>query len=83
MAKVQIDTLINAPIEICFDLARSIEFHTHSTGTTNEKAVAEKTLGLIELDEIVTWEANHFFIRQQLTSKITAFDYPYRLEMKC
>ena len=76
MATIKIETLINAPIEICFDLSRSIEFHTHSTGSTNEKAVSGKTSGLIEMDEMVTWEATHFYIRQRLTSKITAFEYP-------
>lgn len=43
---------------------------------TNEKAVAGKTNGLIELGETVTWEAVHFGIRQTLTSKITAYHWP-------
>lgn len=31
---------------------------------------------MIELDEWVTWEATHFGIKQQLTSKITVFESP-------
>ena len=43
---------------------------------SNEKAIAGKTSGLIGLHEWVTWEAVHFGVKQQLTSKITAFDSP-------
>ncbi|MFX8875810.1 hypothetical protein ABTM97_19785, partial [Acinetobacter baumannii] len=64
-------------IEKCFDLARSIDLHQISTAETNEKAIAGKTNGLINLNETVTWEATHFGIRQKLTSKITKFDRPY------
>jgi ligand-binding SRPBCC domain-containing protein len=74
--KVEISTIINAPIEQCFDLARSIDLHIESTKHTGEKAIAGRTSGLIELGETVTWRAKHFGIRQNLTSKITAFDYP-------
>ena len=48
-----------------------------STANTNEKAIAGKTSGLINLNETVTWRATHFGIRQELTSKITAFERPF------
>jgi ligand-binding SRPBCC domain-containing protein len=67
---------INAPIDVVFDLARSIDLHLESTAQTNERAVAGRTTGLIGLGEEVTWEATHFGIRQRLTSKITQFDRP-------
>ncbi|MEJ5092475.1 SRPBCC family protein [Sphingobacterium faecium] len=70
-------TIINAPIALCFDLARSIDLHTISTSKTNEKAIGGRTQGLIELNEYVTWQATHFGIRQILTSKITAFERPH------
>jgi ligand-binding SRPBCC domain-containing protein len=76
MAKVHITTRIAAPIERCFDLARDIDFHTQSLAATDERAIAGRTSGLIELDETVTWEGRHFGIRQRFTSKITAFDRP-------
>ena len=44
--------------------------------TQNEKAIAGITTGLISLNEFVTWQARHFGINQQLTSKITAFERP-------
>jgi hypothetical protein len=67
---------IDAPIDVVFDLARSIDLHLESTAQTNERAVAGRTTGLIGLGEEVTWEATHFGIRQRLTSKITQFDRP-------
>lgn len=76
MPIIHIDTRINAPRTIVFDLARSIDLHQISTKQTNEEAVAGRTSGLIELGESVTWRAKHFGIYQHLTAKITAFDAP-------
>ncbi|WP_187261935.1 SRPBCC family protein [Pontibacter beigongshangensis] len=69
--------IVNAPIEICFDLSRSIELHVISTRHTGERAIAGVTTGLIGLHETVTWRARHFGIWQTLTSKITAYNRPY------
>lgn len=76
MPAIRLETFINAPKQNVFDLARSIDLHQISTAHTNEKAVAGKTSGLIELDESVTWEAKHFGVVQQLTSKVTAMNAP-------
>ncbi|MBB3054583.1 SRPBCC family protein [Mucilaginibacter gotjawali] len=73
---IELSTSINAPIEVCFDLARSIDLHMESTKQTGEQAIAGRTSGLIGLGETVTWQAKHFGIRQTLTSKITRFEYP-------
>ena len=77
MAIVRLQTLIQAPIERCFDLARSIDLHTLSMTKQHEKAVAGRTEGLIEPGDVVTWQARHFGITQHLTSKITCFDRPH------
>lgn len=58
----------------CFDLSRSIDLHTISTSNTHERAIAGVTKGLIGLNEIVTWQARHFGIWQELTTKITAME---------
>jgi ligand-binding SRPBCC domain-containing protein len=76
MPKIELLTKIHAPIEKCFDLARSIDLHMESTKQTGERAIAGRTSGLIGLGETVTWRAQHFGIRQNLTSKITEFDRP-------
>jgi ligand-binding SRPBCC domain-containing protein len=77
MPEIQLTTTIQSAIEVCFDLARSIDLHQISTAHTNEKAVAGITKGLINLNEFVTWQAVHFGIKQKLTSKITAFNKPF------
>ena len=77
MAKIEIETLINAPINRCFDLARSIDLHQISTSKTNEYVIAGRKNGLIELNETVTWRAKHFGIWQNLTAKITKMNSPY------
>lgn len=77
MPLIKIKTLIQAPIQRCFDLSRSIDLHQISMKQTNEKAIAGRTSGLIQLGEQVTWQAKHFGITQKLTVHITAFDAPF------
>jgi hypothetical protein len=70
-------TQMHAPIDRCFDLARSIEIHLRSTEKTHEKVVGGTTNGLIGFNDEVTWEATHLCIRQRLTSRITVWNPPY------
>ncbi|CAN5507058.1 hypothetical protein BH18ACI1_BH18ACI1_20510 [soil metagenome] len=76
MVVVIVETQINAPVEVCFDLARDISLHCETAASTNEQAIAGVTSGLIGLGESVTFKGIHFGIRQQLTSKITEYDKP-------
>jgi ligand-binding SRPBCC domain-containing protein len=71
-------TLINAPIERCFDLARSVEVHLAGNVHCGETAVAAAgvTSGLVGRGQWVTWRAKHFGIRHTLTSEITAVEPP-------
>ncbi len=77
MPTIHLTTEINAPVEICFDLSRSIDLHKHSMEHTGEEAIAGRTSGLIEDGEFVTWQAKHFGITQYLTSKISNYKRPY------
>ena len=76
MPTIELETHIKTDLQTCFDLSRSIDLHKISTSKTNEKAIDGKIKGLINLNEFVTWHATHFGVRQKLTSKITAFDFP-------
>ncbi|SDJ47902.1 hypothetical protein SAMN04487898_10339 [Pedobacter sp. ok626] len=76
MPRITLETYIDADKQTVFDLARNIDLHQISTKHTNEKAIAGRMSGLIELNETVTWQARHFGITQKLTSKITEFDSP-------
>jgi hypothetical protein len=64
MPLIELTTIIAAPIERCFDLARSIDLHKLSTEGTEEEAIAGVTSGLIGKDQQVTWRARHFGITQ-------------------
>ena len=76
MPTIILSTIINASPELVFDLSRSVDLHQVSTAHTNEKVVAGRLTGLIELGESVTWRAKHFGFYQKLTSMITEFDQP-------
>ena len=71
-------TVIQAPRQRCFDLARSVEVHLLGNTHCGEEAMAlgGVTTGLIGLGQSVTWRARHFFVRQNLTSAITAMKPP-------
>lgn len=71
-------TVIGAPIERCFDLARSVEVHLAGNVHCGEAAIAAAGIasGLMDLGQRVTWRAKHFSIRLYLTSEITAMDRP-------
>lgn len=77
MPIIELTTIIDADINICFDLARSIDLHSISTKKTKEQAIAGVTTGLIGFNETVTWQATHFGVRQKLTSRITAYERPF------
>lgn len=78
MPVLRIITDMRAPVETCFDLSRSIDLHLESMITSNERAVAGVTSGLIGAGEEVTWEAWHLGRLWRMTSRITEFDPPHR-----
>lgn len=77
MASIRLETLIKAPIDRCFDLARSIEAHLASTAKTAERVVGGRKEGLFELGDSVTWEARHFGLRLRQGSTITRSEPPH------
>ena len=76
MVKIYLEISINADIQKVFDLSRDIDFHQKSTSKTNEKAIAGKMSGLIELGETVTWRAKHLGFYQTLKTKIIEMESP-------
>lgn len=72
------EIFINAPIEVCFDLARDVDIHTKTTAKSKERAVAGVTSGLMQKGDQVTWEAVHLGVKQKLTAKITELERPCR-----
>ncbi len=78
MPVIRIQTDIRAPVETCFDLSRDIDLHLESMITSNERAVAGVTSGLIGGGQEVSWEARHLGRFWRMTSRITEFDPPHR-----
>jgi ligand-binding SRPBCC domain-containing protein len=76
VAVICIETLIAAPVGVCFDLMRDVEVHTRSAGGTDERAVGGVTTGLLEAGDVVTWEAVHFGVRLRLTVQVTRCERP-------
>ena len=74
--RLEIETVIAAPRERCFDLSRDLDLHLRSMHASGERAVGGRTSGLIGLDEEVTWEARHFGVLHRHSSRITAFQRP-------
>lgn len=73
-----LQTVIAAPIDVVFDLARSIDAHVESMAGSSERAIRGVTQGLIALGETVTWRAKHFGIPFTMTSQITELEHPVR-----
>lgn len=77
MVEVETETVIGASAEVCFDMACDIGLHTRTVWRfTREKAIVGRIEGGITAGETVTFRATHFGIRQNLTSRITAYKRP-------
>ncbi|WP_205508179.1 SRPBCC family protein [Longitalea arenae] len=84
MPIIHLTTFIAAPIERVFDLSRSIELHKKSMANYREQAVAGTVMGLINLNETVTWKAKHLMKTRVLQVQITSMERPFSFtdEMK-
>ena len=76
MTTIHLTTFIAAPAERVFDLSRSIDLHKKSMAHTREEAIAGTTMGLIGLDETVTWKARHLMKTRFMKVRITAMKRP-------
>ncbi len=78
MIELQEVSLIEAPVQRCFNLARSVEVHLLDNKHFGEATVAldGQTTGLVGFGQQVTWRARHLGVRQTLTTRITSFDPP-------
>lgn len=77
MARIELEMLVQAPPAACYTLALNVQAHLDSTQQTGERMLAGPPSGQLQLGDVVTWEARHFGIRQQLTVKITAASPPH------
>jgi ligand-binding SRPBCC domain-containing protein len=84
VAVINLETFIQAPPDVCYALKLDVQLHISSTQQTQERIVAGRTSGRLELGELITWEARHLGVRQRLTVQVTAAEPPwyFRDEMR-
>ena len=77
MNKIEFNTHIKAPVDRCFDLARSIEFHKISVKPIQEESVAGCTKGLIGYNQhaLLQSKVKGFHFSTEL--KLTKFTPPF------
>jgi ligand-binding SRPBCC domain-containing protein len=78
MPTIHLTTFVAAPINVVFDLSRSIDLHKKSMSQYKEEAVAGIRFGLIEKEDTVTWKAKHLFKTRFMRVKITDMKKPDR-----
>jgi hypothetical protein len=78
MIRLEEITIIDAPIQRCFDLARSVEVHLLNNIHGGEQALAIDgvTSGLPVLSQRVTWRSKHFGLWHNVTTEYTAMQPP-------
>jgi ligand-binding SRPBCC domain-containing protein len=76
MSRIELQTLIAAPPERCFDLSLSVDLHVRSAAHTGERVVGGVSSGVLALGDRVTWEARHLGLRHRLSMTISAYDRP-------
>jgi ligand-binding SRPBCC domain-containing protein len=73
---IRVETLMPAPVEVCFDLARDLDLHVKTTGASQERVVSAPHR-FVELGDEIVFEARHLGLRRRLTSRIVQFDAPH------
>ena len=67
-----------APVERCFDLARSVDLHAASASIIHGEAVGGCKTGLAEPGDCTMWSARFFGLRFSLATQIMAYARPHR-----
>ena len=76
MQLIQLQTFINAPVKIVFDLSRSVDLHKASMIKHKEEIIDGVNAGLMTEGDTVTWKAKHLFKSRTLKVRITKLDSP-------
>jgi ligand-binding SRPBCC domain-containing protein len=76
MTAIELTTVIEAPVETCFQLSLSIDLELQAASAYRIKAVSGVTSGTIGAGERVGWETRQFGIDVSHVSQITGFERP-------
>lgn len=76
MPLIYLETFINAPVEIVFDVSRNVDIHQSSMTKYKEEIVDGVASGMVKQGDTITWRAKHLFKNRLFKSKITEMNVP-------
>ncbi|MCB1326945.1 MAG: SRPBCC family protein [Spirochaetales bacterium] len=76
MHTIELETVIRASPEVCFDLSRDVDFHLQTAAKTGERVISGQTTGLLGPGARVTWQARHLGLRLRLEVAIVEYQRP-------
>jgi ligand-binding SRPBCC domain-containing protein len=72
-------TVVHAPVELVFDLARDVDEHTAALAHTAERVVPPgRTSGRLEQGDLVCFRARHFGLPMSLCARVVELSRPER-----
>jgi ligand-binding SRPBCC domain-containing protein len=71
MPTIYLSNFVKAPVEVVFNLSRSVDLHKASMTHYKEEIIAGVSAGLVEQGDTVTWKAKHFFKSRKLKVTVT------------
>ncbi len=78
MGDLTIHTWIDAPVELCFDMARDVGVHAESASFSGERLVEPGKLhGTLEPGDLLCFEGRHAGFRHRFCTRITFVDRPH------
>ena len=76
MPTITLETYLNAPAGICFDLMRDVRIHTDPTTHKNDKSIIRLLKSEFGVGQLVIFEQKYFGMRQRLTVEVVEFEWP-------
>lgn len=76
MPVIHLETFVEAPIDVVFDLSRSFDLHKTSMKHHKEEIIDGVRNGLMNEGDTVTWQAKHLFQVRKLKVTITQMSSP-------
>ncbi len=78
MATIRCEVSVQASVERCFDLARSVDLHVDSSTGIGARAMGGRRGGLSGEGDHTVWSARFFGVRFAMTTRIEDFASPAR-----
>jgi ligand-binding SRPBCC domain-containing protein len=70
MVMIRLNTWVDAPVERCFRLATSVDFHVALAKPMKERVIDGVTAGLMREGQTITWHGRHLGVRVTHTTGV-------------